>query len=153
MHAYKEIERRLRSFNDRSNLMIQFKNELFNFTKLNSPYISHQKCEIVGGHKFDRVIIFGSVKEEREGVLFIHAEKEAISGDVISRQIPAHLLPGLIFPASYPAWAKNGQVWVSYPDTFSGYDDDGKPSFEKYSYVKIYDKEVLTPRSYSLQGM
>jgi len=139
MKGYKEIERRIKSFSQRTNLVVSFANERFEFSHRNSPYVSHQNLSVSsGGHHIPGLIVFGDPLQNGTGILLIHNIENLVGGDVITRTIPAHLLPALEWPAIYPKWVY-GLVYTSYPDTFSGYDEgeDGKPMFEKYPVVTV----------------
>lgn len=124
MKGYREIERRLESLKRSTNLTIGLKNETWEFEGLNSPYISHQSVTLKEGHGVDNLITFNN------GVLFMHYSQTTLEGDLISREIPAfHIWPLFRFPATAPIWV-NGIVVISYPDTFSGYTENGTAKFD-----------------------
>lgn len=123
MHSYKKIERTIRSLKDRTDLKVSLKGETFVFEGLNSPYVSRRRCRIESGHGVAGLIVFG------DDELFIAPKYFTFyPGGLTIRDLPAHLLPELQFPATYPSWVR-GVVQVGYPDLFSGYDQDGKPLF------------------------
>jgi len=100
---------------------------------------------ITHGHGISQLIVFGDPSRDRTGILLVHGDENVVSGDIITRQLPAHLLPKLEWPAVYPSWVY-GLVNVSYPDTFSGYDEEGRPLFKKYPIITAEGLTILDSR-------
>jgi len=138
MRRLKQVQRKLQSFMDSTYKTIQFKNEKYILSGMNSQYISHQSCEISRGHHHDEIIIIDEyliIKKTKD------PEKEDASGFDQEREeknrtvcrIPAFwvkealISTGLFGIFGLPKWLDTDYVYAYLPNKFREYDEEGSP--------------------------
>lgn len=137
MKIYRKIGNAIESLKSATNLKISLRGERFIFSGLNSPYVSHQRCEIGSGHYQQELVVLSNNKC-LVAVTPLY-NRDHFQGDVAVRTLPAHLVKDLFtFPATAPVWLK-GLVVVAVKDGFNGYDEAGRPTFRKNISGKFGD--------------
>lgn len=132
MIAYKKIERALTSLRDSTDREIVLAGETVTFAGLNSSYVSHQSCRVSLGHQLPELII---IRNPRYALAIMpeYSDHIKFEGQHLTAVLPASFLhPLFLFPAAIPQWLKDN-VNVVVPDSFVGFDDDGKPRFANHS--------------------
>ncbi len=131
---YKEIDRRFESLRNKTDVKVSLEEETWEFVGLNALYISHKGAHLVNeGHGVQNFVSFN------DGYLFAHGWHEPdrhgdkrLWGKKNIVPMPVYHILSIFermgFPLTTPEWMR-GQVWVGYPDMFSGYDKLGKPTF------------------------
>ena len=129
MIRYRKIKEALDSLLSSTDLSVELKDEKVTFEGLNSPYITHQTCNMELGHQVRHLAIF----RNRFHILAVTSEPSlslTFKGDCKQAAVPAyHFYPLFKFPVTRPDWF-TGLVQVSYLDRFLRFDDrDGTPVF------------------------
>ena len=131
MIRYRKIKQALGSLSTYTDLTVELRDEKVNFRGLDSPYITHQNCEMGLGHQVRRLVIF----RNRFHTLAVTSEPSLslnFKGDCKQAAVPAyHFYPLFRFPISRPDWF-TGLVQVSYLDRFLHFDEEGNPIFRPY---------------------
>jgi hypothetical protein len=147
MIHYNRIENALTSLADATDRSISLRDDTFEFSGLNSEYVSHQGCSHAPGHHVPQCVVFNNsrytliVAASSSYAKFSPPLPEYIYNSATQteritptpwRQIPVHLVRPLFkFPATAPAWIeKEGYtIYAMVPDFFLKFDDDGTPIF------------------------
>ncbi|MBW2030762.1 MAG: hypothetical protein JRJ31_16995 [Deltaproteobacteria bacterium] len=135
---YRRLESIINSLRDSTYLSVSLKGETVFFNGLNSPYSSHCSVQVEQGHGFSRLAVF----RNRRAVLAITPRFPGgkFEGAFQTLDLPAyHLFPLFHFPLTRPDWVRD-LIKVTFLDTFSRFDDDGKviqkPLHEQYLLYK-----------------
>ena len=150
MYQYNKIESALTSLSMSTHRAIELKNETFSFDGLNSDYISHQTCNVVGGHGVSNLVVISNTNY----VLIVSPSVYNITPSEESglwRKLPSHLIRELFkFPATVPEWLSHDYcVNVLVPNRLVRFDDVGTPVIHPKFEVISKKGDVGQKRIYS----
>jgi hypothetical protein len=145
MKFYREIERRLQSLHDSTDLRIETEEITAEFTRRCSPFTSHQGCVVSQGHGFPWLVVLSNTRVWL--ALCPVGREDGFKGDHAHRKIHSSVVEkGLFtFPVTRPSWLNNSLVTAVIEDRFSGYGDDGRPLFEKKISLSYEGKVIFEP--------
>jgi hypothetical protein len=131
MKEIKKIMSTIQSFRDSSCKTIALKNESFHISGMNSPYTSHQTIEVNAGHGRENLITIYTHE-----IMFSSNRPDEENDGQCWKQIPAYWVRQMLnetglFPFGLPEWLNRQTVWAIIPDRFRGYDEAGKPIWDK----------------------
>jgi len=162
MPQFNRLMSHLDSINNSTNKSFIFEKETYELYNTNSPYISRHGILISqGGHNILHTVILNNSKtnvivtpysnddllpvlrygEFKYGVIHTNFKCTLFPSNNISKIFSAHNLSSFM-----PSYIKDESlVKVYFEDTFSGYNEDGEPTFDTLPFFNIMFSDDLTP--------
>lgn len=123
---YSRVKGVLDSLSQSTSRKIALRDETVEFNHLNSPYKSHRTVTVGYGHGIPGMV---AISNERFALAAISEGDLSFTGNYMEGALPAfHLRRLFQFPAEAPKWL-GGPVQVGIIDTFSHFDEKGRPIF------------------------
>ena len=134
--AMKRFQSVLESLKDRTQLSLSSERESWKIEGRNSPFISHKSVSLGKGHGISGLLVLG------DNELFIASFEPETIGPALKGQIPSRFLWRIardsVERTCLPSWLKEDRnVFFVMPDTFIGFDEDGRPQFQKSVEIKV----------------